>query len=81
MESSMAGGATDDREAELLLAGTGVTGDEEAAVLPVEVLAIGVAEDREQGLATVVVQHELVSRGGTAPALADGAAAEDVLGR
>jgi hypothetical protein len=80
MEFTIAGGATEDG-AELLTAGTGVTGDEEAAVLPVEVLAIGVAEDWEQGLATVVVQHELVSRGGTAPALADGAAAEDVLGR
>jgi hypothetical protein len=39
------------------------------------------AEDWEQGLAAAVVQYELVGGGGTVPALADGAAAKNVLRR
>ena len=37
-------------------------------------------DDRERGLTAVVVEHELVGEGGTAPQLAAGAAAKDVLG-
>ena len=66
----------DDR-AEFLLACTGIKGKQEAGFLRND----DVAEDREQGLAAVVVQHELVGGGGTVPPPADGAAAEDVLGR
>jgi hypothetical protein len=56
---------------EPLLAHTSVTRDKEA---------YQVGEDRENGLAAAVVQHELVGRSGSVPALADGAAAEEVLG-
>ena len=66
----------DDR-AELLPACAGVKGKQEVGFLRVD----GVAEDGEQGLAAVVVQHELVGGGGAVPPPADNAAAEDVLGR
>lgn len=66
----------DDR-AELLLACGGPKGKQEACFLRGD----DVAENREQGLAAVVVQHELVGGGGVVPPPADGAAAEDVLGR
>lgn len=42
---------------------------------------VGEVEDGERGLAEVVVKHEFVGGGGAAPGPADGAAAEDVLGR
>lgn len=40
-----------------------------------------VVDDGEQGLAAVVLEHEVVGGGGAAPRPADGAAAEDILGR
>lgn len=68
-----------DNRAEFLLACTGIKGKQEAGFLRLRVDDL--AEHREQGLAAVVVQHELVGGGGTVPPPADGAAAEDVLGR
>lgn len=66
----------DDR-AELLLTCIGHKGQQEAGFMRFD----DVVEDREQGLAAVVVQHEIVAGGGAAPTLADGSAADDVPGR
>lgn len=66
-----------DDGAELLLACAGLKGKQEAGFLRVD----DVAENLEQGLAAVVIQHELVGGGGVVPPLADSAAAEDILGR
>jgi hypothetical protein len=42
---------------------------------------LNVDDDGERRLACVVVEHEFAGGGGAAPRPADGAAAEDILGR